>query len=308
MTRKEISKIKTDFVLKREKLIRAKMSTYQLDLFDKLFNKYLKDIVGKKFSYAEELKVINSIEKTVKEFSINANTSILKDYSDSAFSLGNWTMRYYATMFDDVKKLDLIRKKTVEVQKRKLGLKPDGTIKPNGFFDKVIADPSIQKQVAKEVRKAITNNYDLLKLQESFKKIIVGSPEQSGIFERHYNTFAKDVLNSIDNANSKIYADELELRHAYYGGGLMLTSHDICIENNGKIFSTKQIENLRNDPRIVKMYENYPGEYDPFELPGGFGCKHHWDYITADLAKRITASQNKKAAQRNSAFVKRNKL
>lgn len=307
-TRKEVSKIKADFIISREKLIRSKISTQQLDLFDELFNKYLANLEGKTFSPAEELRVISSIENAVKKFSITANSLILKEYSASALSLGDLNMAYFATMFDDPNKLDLIKQKTTQSLNKKLGLKEDGTLKTGGFIDKMIADKSIQNQVVKETKKAIANRYDQGMLKESFSKIILGSEGQSGIFERHYNTFAKDILNVIDNNNSKIYADELGLKHAYYAGGLMKTSRPFCLKHNGKIFTQEQIDNFKNDPLIQDMYGENIDDYDPNELPGGYGCRHSLDYITADLAIGITREQNKKAAARNQKFIKNNDL
>ncbi len=304
-TRKEVSKIKQDFIFSREKLIRSKISVKQLELFDELFGKYLANLEGKDFSSAEELKVISSIEKAVKSFSVATNSVILKEYTASAFSLGDLNMAYFATMFDNPEKLDLIRQKTNQSLNKRLGLNDDGSLKARGFIDKMIADKSIQDQVVKETRKAISNSYDRNMLQESFRKIIVGAPGESGIFERHYNTFAKDILNTIDNANSNIYALELDLNHAYYAGGLMKTSRSFCIHNNGKIFTREQIEGFKDDPFIINMFGANIDDYNPIERPGGYGCVHSLDWITSDLAVGHTRDQNKKAAQRNAAFKER---
>jgi len=307
-TRREVAKIKADFIDSREKLIRSKISQKQLDLFDELFNKYLASLSGKEFSSAEELKVISKIEKAVKDFSIQTNSAILKEYATSSTSLGDLNMAYFATMFDDPKRLDLIKQKTQQSLNKRLGLNEDGTLKKSGFIDKAIADTSMQKEIVKATKKAISNNYDLQMLKQTFSDIIVGNQEQSGIFERYYNTFAKDILNTIDNSNSKIFADELGLKHAYYSGGLMKTSRPFCIKHNGKIFTQDQIDNFKNDPLIQDMYGANISDYDPNELPGGYGCKHSLDYITADLAIGIIKKQNLKAVKRNDAFKKRNNL
>jgi hypothetical protein len=307
-TRKEVSKIKADFVATREKLVRENMSSYQLKLYDTLVSKYLKDIAGQQLTSQQSLKAITEVEKAIKNFAVDANSKILNDYVAAGRSLSDLNMSYFATMFDDTKKLDEIKQKTNQVLNKRLGLLPDGKVKPKGFIDKMITDSSIQKTIIKEVRKAITNNYDLNMLKETLKKVIVGSPESTGVFERHYNTFAKDILNTIDNANNKIYADELGLQHAIYAGGLIKTSRSLCLKNNGKIFTTDQIEALKNDPFIKKMYGDNIADYNPYETPGGYGCLHGWDWITKDLAVGKTREQNKKAADRNAAFKDRNNL
>lgn len=307
-TRKEVSKIKADYINSREKLIRSKISQKQLDLFDELFNKYLSGLAGKEFSAAEEARTIAKIERAVKDFSVNTNAAILNDYTRAATSLGDLNMSYFATMFKDAVLLDQIRQKTQQSLNKRLGLNEDGTLKRNGFIDKAIADKTIQSEIVRETKKAISNNYDYYKLKSTFEKIIIGTTEQSGIFDRYYNTLAKDILSSIDNGNSKIYADELGLKYAYYSGGLMKTSREFCIKHNGKIFSQDQIDNFKNDPLIQDMYGANISDYNPNELPGGYGCRHSLDYITADLAIGHIRDQNAKAAERNKRFRDNNNL
>lgn len=280
------------------------MSQQQLKLYDLLVEKYLKSDID-----STNIKtIITQIQKAVKTFSQEANGTILKQYTSAAYSLSDLNMAYFSTLFDDKENLNRIREKTNEVLNKRLGLKEDGSIKQNGFIDKMISDKTIQQSIVNEVRNAVSRGSDIQSLKKSLNKIIVGTQEESGLFEKHYNTFAKDILNTIDNANGKIYADELGLRHAYYSGGLIKTSRSICIKNNGKILSTEQIEALRNDPFIVKMYGDKIDEYNPYETPGGYGCLHKLDWITEDLAKGRTREQNKIATERNNKFKERNGL
>lgn len=304
-TRKEVAKIKADFILKREDLLRGKMSVAQIELFDLLFDKYLRTIAKAKVTAAEQAQALAQIEKVVRTFAEKTNTIILKEYVESARTLGDLNMEYFATLFDDPEKLDLIKKNAAVILNKKLGVNDDGTLIIGGFVDKMIKDTTIRKKILKVTRKAITQGYSLNRLKREFKLLIEGNEEVTGLFDRHYNTFAKNILNSIDNANSKIFADSLGLKHAIYAGGLITTSRSICIQYNGTIFTTKQIEALENDPRIVEMYKKDPAAYNPFELPGGYGCRHRWDYITKDLAENIP-KQNAKARSRNKKFVKDN--
>lgn len=303
-TRKEVSKIRADFIEQREKLIRSRISDKQLELFDLLVNKYL----SKPLDKASTQSIINQIQKAVESFASETNTSILKQYSSSATSLADLNLMYFSTMIDNQQRLNEIKDKNIEILNKRLGLNDDGSLKRNGFIDKMIADDSIQKAVIKQVKLAASSGADPLTLKNNLKKIIVGAPGGVGVFEKHYNTFAKDILNRIDNANNRIYAQELGLKHAYYSGGLIITSRSFCIKNNGKIFSEDQIKEFKNDPFIKDMYGKNISEYDPFELPGGYGCLHTLDWITSDLAKGKTREQNKLATERNKRFKERNNL
>lgn len=303
-TRKEVSKIKSEFISEREKLIRSKITSEQLKLYDELVSKYLSNPIDKKDSRL----IINQIEKAIKSFAQKTNSDILKQYTSAAYSITDLNMSYFSTLFEDKEKLNTIKEKTRTILNKRLGLNEDGAIKSKGFIDKMIADKTIQKTIVNEFTKAIQIGSDQLTLKNNIKRIIVGNENETGVFERHYNTFAKDILNAIDNSNSRIFAVELGLDHAYYAGGLITTSRSICLKNNGKIFTTKQIEDLRNDPFIVNMYGENIKDYNPFETPGGYGCLHSWDWITSDLAEGITRKQNKKATQRNNNFKKRNNI
>lgn len=312
-TRKEVSKIKADYIIKRESVIKSKISLQQEQLYSELIDVFLQaykqDPARVKGGDAPDANtLINNLEKRIEKFGLDASPDTLRDYVNSASTLGDLTMMYYSTMFDDNAKLEEIKQKTVEVINKKLGVNADGTIKTGGFIDKMIADKGIQKKIIAESRKAITNGYDLQTLKSKLKTIIVGSPEQNGVIQQHYNTYSKDLLNSVSNNYSNMFAKDLDLQHAIYSGGLIKTSHPICIQNNGKIFTRDQIEALKEDPRIVKMYGDHIADYDPFQLPGGYGCLHSWDWITQDLAQGQTREQNAKATERNAAFKKRNDL
>lgn len=315
-TRKEVSKIKADFIVKREAFIRSKISLQQESLYNELVDIFI-DFYAKKVNKSvnqltaqDTSNAIYQLENQIKKFGLDAHPETLREYVKSASSLGDLTLMYYSTMYENHSQLEEIKLKASQVINKKLGVNEDGSLKKNGFIQKMMLSKSIQKQIIAESRKAISNNYDLNTLKEKLKNLIVGNPElkQNGVIQKHYNTYAKDLLNSVSNNYSNLFAKELDLEHAIYAGGLIKTSHKICIENNGKIFTREQIENLRKDPRIVKMYGDNIDEYDPFTLPGGYGCLHSWDWITPDLAIGRTREQNKKASLRNDAFKERNGL
>lgn len=305
-TRKEVSKIKADFIQQKEAEIKRKVTLQEQKLYERLIDLYMKNRPDA--SAKSLLSSVAAFEKEIRSFTIENNPSVYRSYLEGSKQLSSLSQQYFNTMIEDPEKLLKIKEQTDKVINKKFGVNDDGTLKKDGFIQKAIQDKSIQKQIIKEVRKAITNNADLETVKETFRKIIVGTPETMGILQRHYNTMAKDILARIDNGNNKIYADELELQHAYYAGGLIKSSRALCIKNNGKIFTRDQIEKLRDDPFIKDMYGDKINDYDPFEQPGGYGCLHSWDWITADLAEGIMREQNKKASLRNKAFKNRNNL
>lgn len=312
-TRREASKLKYDYILKREGVIRSEISLKQQELYDKIIDEFITQYKlnvekGSRGDGKDVYELIGKLEQSIKKYGLDVHPEILREYIASARSLGSLNLSYFSTLIPDYNKLEEIKKKTDQLLNARFGIDEEGAIKKNGFLDKMVKDESIQKRIIKEVRKGVTNGIDIQQLRQKLKIIVIGSDDSLGAIQQHYNTFAKDILNSINGANNNIYRQELGLKHAYYAGGLIKTSRSLCLKNNGKIFSTKQIEALREDPFIIKMYGPNIAEYNPYELPGGYGCLHNWDWITEDLAKGTTREQNKAASERNNAFIDRNGL
>lgn len=302
-TRREISKLKADFISLKQAEIGHKISLEEERLYDKLIDLYLKNNPEK--NSAAILKNINAFERELKKLLAEQSSIIMAEYVASGKQISSLSLQYFTSMISDEGRLMKIKQQTDKVINGRFGIKEDGSLKVGGFIDKITKDKTVQNQILKEVRKAIVNNADLETVKETFRKIIVGKKDESGILSKYFNTIARDLLNRIDNGNSKIYAEELGLRYAYYSGGLIKTSRSFCIKNNGKIFNTDQIEAMREDPFIVEMFGGDIAEYDPYEQPGGYGCLHSWDWITDDLAKGIIGIQNKKAKERNDKFKDR---
>lgn len=312
-TRKEASKLKYDYILKREGVIRSKISLKQEELYNKIVDEFITQYKfnvekGSRGDGKDVSELLRKLERSIKKYGLDVNPEILRDYISSARSLGSLNLMYFSTLITDYNKLEAIKIKTDKLLNKRFGIDDEGLIIKDGFLDKMVKDETIQKRIIKEVRTGVSKGIDIQQLRQNLKVLVIGAPGKSGAIEQYYNTFAKDILNSINGANNNIYRQELGLKHAYYAGGLIKTSRSLCLKNNGKIFSTKQIEALREDPFIVNMYGANIGDYDPYELPGGYGCLHSWDWITEDLAKGNTRDQNKKASERNEAFKNRNGL
>lgn len=314
-TRKEASKVRSEFLIQREAVRKDKLASMQEALYNQIADEWLtkyKDVYGRSKgttpTSSDFLRSLNDLEAKIKKASFAGNPEVLRDLVDDSKMLSQYNMMYFSTLFDNPTKLNEINVKALDVINKQLGVNADGTLKSNGFLDKMMSSKNISKAITAEAKVAYSKGYDIQTFRERLKKIIVGKPKQNGVLEQHFTTFAKDVLNSINGSNNNIYRKELGLQYAYYAGGLIKSSRSLCIKNNGKIFNTDQIEALRQDPFIVKMYGDNIDDYNPYELPGGYGCLHSWDWITNDLAIGNIREQNKKAAERNAAFKNRNNL
>lgn len=297
-TFKEVSKIKSDHILKREDAIKNTLNNLQGNLYEKIVTDFSKIASDKKEGKQPNL---NALQNQFKKF-YNANfVDVMKQTIAASKSLTDLNQMYFATLIDS-NQLDEIHDKTKLIIDKRLGIDENGKLKPGGFTDKALDNQRIQKNFIKEVKNILSGNPDVALMQEQLRNFITGTKNSSGILESRYRVLSQDILIQTDRSNSLIYANELDLNSFYYGGGLIKTSRKMCLNNNGKIFTRSQAEKWRSLEEITKMYGDNLSDYNPLVDMGGFGCRHTPDWITEDLAKSLKGENNAKAKERNQAF------
>lgn len=282
-TYKEISKLKNDLLDARENKIKRTLSYQQQNLYDSLLNDFLKaakdKIEGKKvdiYKLQAELK---------KQYALNF-PEVMSEVVKASDSITNLNDRYFSTLVDSGR-LGEIQDKTFAVINKTLGVSDKGKLITGGFIDKIIENKGVQQAFAKKVNNILNGSPDIVLMQHKLKEFIVGSKESTGLLERHYRTFAKDLISNIDRTGALVYANELELNSFYYSGGIILTSRSFCKSKNGKVFTRAQAERWKDSAFITDMYGMNINDYEPLIDMGGYGCNHRPDWITEDLAKKI---------------------
>lgn len=309
-TPKEVSKIKQDWIAKRKAVIDSKLNQVQEEIYNGVIADFLALAKQEEIrNQSSKLSVaqLNLLERQVKKGMLNGFPDAMKETIKASRALGDLNLMYFSTLVDS-NRLDDLKDKNQRIIDKRLGVDENGKLIKDGFTDKTIKSDKVQKEFITEVRRILGQNGDVQMLQARLKTLILGGPERGGLVQRYYNTFATNILNTIDRNNNNFYADELALTYFYYGGGLIKTSRSFCVERNGKIFSREQAEKWRDTPFIRKMYGKKISDYDPLTMMGGPGCLHAADWITDELAKGNIREQNKIAATRNDNFKNRNGL
>lgn len=301
-TYKEVSKIKTDFILKKEDAINSSLINQQSNLFETLLSDFIKEASNK--IDGKEIN-INKLQAKFKKFYDANFVDIMKQTINASKSLTDLNQMYFSTLLD-TNQLDEIHTKTKLLVDKQLGIDTNGKLKQNGFTDKVLGDLQAQKKFIKQVKIILSGNPDINLMQNKLKEFIIGSKNNTGLLESHYRTVSQDILTSIDRSNSLVYANELELQSFFYGGGLITSSRSFCISKNGKIFSRTEAEKWKDSTFITSMYGKNITDYEPLISMGGYGCRHTPDWITQDLAKSLKPDNNAKASEKNKAFKDRN--
>jgi hypothetical protein len=103
------------------------------------------------------------------------------------------------------------------------------------------------------------------------------------MLERHWRTNSFDLYQRIDRTANLIYADRLGLDYAIYSGTLEEDSRAWCIKHVNKVFSRPEIDDWKNRTWQGK---NEIG-YDPYTDAGGHNCRHHWSFISDEIAAHL---------------------
>lgn len=158
-----------------------------------------------------------------------------------------------------------------------LGISTRGSVQPNGYLDTLIKDATVKNQVKNLVLKSVVSQAGYFETKKSLQDHIEGTPDKLGALQRYYRNFAYDTFSVVDRTNGKIFADKLKFNYAIYEGGLIETSRDFCEEHNGKVYSREEIAKFKPTEAIG------PG-YDPFTDLGGYGCRHHLNWVPDNVA------------------------
>lgn len=279
-TYKEISKLKTELLDAREKKIQRKLSYQQEQLFESLVNDFVK--VAKDKIEGKKVDIYKLQSELKRQYSLYF-PEVMADVVKASESIVNLNNRYFSTLVDS-NRLGEIQDKTFAVINKTLGVTEKGKLITGGFIDKIIENKNTQKLFTKKVNAILEGSPDIVLMQHKLKEFIVGSKESTGLLERHYRTFANDLISNIDRTGSLVYANDLDLNHFYYSGGVILTSRSFCKSKNGKVFTRAEAERWKDSAFITSMYDNI-NDYEPLIDMGGYGCRHRPDWITEDLAR-----------------------
>lgn len=157
-----------------------------------------------------------------------------------------------------------------------------GELITGGYFESLFQNQQVAQRVAGLVNRAIAQKMPLKDFQRLFRGVFVGKPGQ-GMLERHWKTNSFDLYQRIDRTANLVYADRLGLNYAIYSGTLEKDSRKWCITHVNKVLSRDEIDGWKNKTWQGK---NEIG-YDPFTDAGGYNCRHHWSFISDEIAERL---------------------
>lgn len=220
-------------------------------------------------------RLLGTIDRIFTEFGKTMGVELAKTVAQGVQAVANFNASYYQ-MFTTKAKLLPISKGVQETLKAWIGIEGN-KVQPNGYLDTLIKDNTVKSNIKDFALRAVVGQQGWRGSKEELKTLIVGSEGSTGKLSQYYRNFVYDMYSQVDRATASEYASKLKFEFAIYEGGLIKTSRSFCKERNGQVFHVSEIEQF--DPKVAK-----PPNYNPFTDLGGYGCRHHLNYIPESLA------------------------
>ena len=186
--------------------------------------------------------------------------------------------KYFSALDGQARTLPIIPK-VKDFMKVWLGIKGD-IVEPNGYLDKLVSNDPAKIALKNSAMKIVIGQEGFEDAKKQIKTLIDGNQNTMGALEKHHRNFAFDLYSQIDRATSDVIRNDLGFVFAIYEGGLIETSRIFCEEHDGNIYHISEIKDF--NPTEAK-----PPNYNPITDLGGYGCRHHLNWISTAMAKAM---------------------
>jgi hypothetical protein len=199
---------------------------------------------------------------------------------------------YFNEFIENTRKLEAARTRATNQLLSRIGVEGNKVI-GEGLLSSIIYDSSYLTAIKKSLVNAVSSGSKLTDLIKGYKTLVVGEDDKSiGMLETHFRTMVFDTFAENDRVIQNNMADELELNHFIFQGGIIKTTRPFCKQRNDRIYTRAFAEKWRD-----LDFKGKTDPYDPFVNLGGHNCRHSIDWISAELAELL--SQNEKIDEYN---------
>jgi hypothetical protein len=146
-----------------------------------------------------------------------------------------------------------------------------------GYLDSLSRQEQAKLSIKNYVLSSVGAEKNYTDFVRGFRNLIKGD---NGILQKYYDSYATDVFAQVVRVSDLQIANELELNHFVYSGGLIETSRQFCIKKDGKIFSRADAETWRDDPDLPGRDSAFA--YTPLVDCGRYRCRHWLEWITEE--------------------------
>lgn len=266
-------------------LLLGELQKKVLDVQGKLLSRFITEWVDQ-LDVDEETGVIKNtlrnkrllanVDTVFSEYVKTDGVVIAKTMMDGINQILDFNGKYFK-YFATNAELQPIKPVVLELVQSWLGLKGNGALEGNGYLQKTISDPRVLGDLKNFALRAVTGQQGYKDTLNGVKAFIDGNKDTAGLLEKYHRNFVYDTYSQVDRATSGIFADKLGLDYAIYEGGLIKTSRKFCKTHNGNVYTREEIAQFQPTEAI-------PEPYNPFQDLGGYGCRHHLNWISRAIA------------------------
>lgn len=221
-------------------------------------------------------RALDKIQDVFQQFVKVDGLDIVQTIIDGVDKITGFNNKYFK-LFTANADLIPIQPQVTTLLESWLGLNGNGWLTGNGYLSKLISDPRVLNELQNLGLRAVVGQQGFQDFKSQLGDFIDGNKSQAGLLQKYSRNFAYDMYSQVDRATAKTYATKLNLGYAIYEGGLIKTSRAFCKEHDGNVYTQEEIDGF--DPK-----EAVPPNYQPEIDLGGYGCRHHLNWVPEAIA------------------------
>jgi hypothetical protein len=281
MSAKKIQGFANDKTILIDNII-ASLETTVSKAQEKMYRRLLDDVInkldlgnGRIKNTQKNKRLLNAIDATFKAFNTDTSIKIVNEVVTAIDKVISFNNTYFEQTAES--KLNNIEPVVRAQMNEWLGIEK-GTLKQNGYFDKIIQDSTIKNKVKDLILKNVVTQSGFESTRNQMSDFINGAGNDGGQLQKYYRNMVYDTISVTDRIVGFEYANANGYEFAVYEGGLIKTSREFCIKRNGKVFHKSEIELF--NPTVAR-----PPNYNPFIDLGGYACRHHLNWVSRRTAQ-----------------------
>lgn len=285
-TEKQIFDIKLNFLDSSELRLKKTVSTAERWIYGRILNELIPSLKTENGAIINSTENINTLtiglNKIFNEFNKTINRDVVKQVLGDFKGISTLNNSFFTLLSDKSETGFKNITSTVEtLMQRSLGFRANGSIAPDSFLSSITSNSEINKQIRELAVRNIQGGNTIKNFTAQLSNAIKTDKNGLGVMNRYYRQTVNDRYSQYERAESKSYADLLELQAFIYAGGKVSETRKFCCQRNGKVFTRDEAKKWRG-----LKFEGKNKGYVPLIDLGGYNCRHSTQWISNSQALR----------------------
>jgi hypothetical protein len=159
-----------------------------------------------------------------------------------------------------------------------------GQLITTGFVDELFDNNEVVKNIQNTIRNSIITEQRTADLRGLLSDQIKGRENKMGLLSSYHYKNGYDEFQGYSRSLDEQYSKALKLNYAFYAGGKIKTTRDFCQQRSGNLYNRETILSWNTVPAD---WAGRKPDNDILIDMGGYNCRHDFDWVSWELAKRI---------------------